>query len=76
MRITVHIPDNIAESLKMAALNEGLSMSAMTARALVVFLKEKRKQDSARRMYSLIESGAVTQDALESLEKDRNDDRA
>ena len=48
MRITVHIPDNLAESLKMAALNEGLSMSAMTARALTVFLKEKRKQATAR----------------------------
>ncbi len=76
MRITVHIPDNLAESLKMTALNEGLSMSAMTARALAVFLKEKRKQDTARRIYSLIGPDAVSQDALESLERDRNDDRA
>ena len=75
MRITVHIPDNLAESLKMAALNEGLSMSAMTARALVVFLKEKSKQDTARRMYALIGPDAVAQDALESLERDRNYDR-
>lgn len=76
MRITVHIPDNLAESLKMAALNEGLSMSAMTARALTVFLKEKRKQDTARRMHALIGPDAVSKDALEYLEKERNDDRA
>ena len=76
MRITVHIPDNLAESLKMAALNEGLSMSAMTARALIVFLKEKRKQDAARRIYSLIGSTAVSEDAIEFLERERTDDRA
>lgn len=44
MRITVHIPDNLAESLKMTALNEGLSVSAMTARALAVFLKKKENR--------------------------------
>lgn len=76
MRITVHIPDNLAESLKMAALNEGLSMSAMTARALTVFLKEKRKQATARRMYALIGHDAVSQDAYEYLDRERNDDRA
>ena len=76
MRITVHIPDNLAESLKMAALNEGLSMSAMTARALIVFLKEKRKQDAARRIYSLIGSTAVSEDALDSLDGERKEDRA
>ncbi len=60
MRITVHIPDNLAESLKMAALNEGLSMSAMTA----------------RRMYSLIGPTAISEDAIESLDGERADDRA
>ena len=76
MRITVHIPDNLAESLKMAALNEGLSISAMTARALTVFLKEKRKQANAQRMYALIGSDAVSQDALEYLDRERNYNRA
>ena len=76
MRITVHIPDNLAESLKMAALNEGLSMSAMTARALTVFLKEKRKQATAKRIYSLIGPTAISEDAIEFLERERTDDRA
>ncbi|MFH0960510.1 MAG: hypothetical protein V1897_17620 [Pseudomonadota bacterium] len=76
MRIIVHIPDNLAESLKMAALNEGLSISAMTARALTAFLKEKRKQANALRMYALIGPDAVSQDALESLDGERADDRA
>jgi hypothetical protein len=60
----------------MAALNEGLSMSAMTARALTVFLKEKRKQATARRMYALIGPIAVSEDALESLDGERKEDRA
>ncbi len=60
MRITVHIPDNLAESLKMAALNEGLRTSAMTA----------------RRMYSLIGPTAISEDAMESLDRERADDRA
>ena len=34
------------------------------------------KSGTARRMYALISPDAVAQDALESLEKDRDDDRA
>jgi hypothetical protein len=41
-----------------------------------VFLKEKRKQDAARRMYALIGPEAVSQDALESLDGERNYNRA
>ncbi|MCX5873982.1 MAG: hypothetical protein NTY51_12235 [Deltaproteobacteria bacterium] len=75
MRITVHIPDNIAQTLKLAAENEGLSISAMTAKALEVFLKQQRKQQAARRLHSLIGPHAVTPDALESLHRGRDDDR-
>ena len=34
MRLTVHLPDDLARLLKQAALNEGKSMSALTAEAL------------------------------------------
>jgi hypothetical protein len=34
MHLTVHLPDDLARLLKQAALNEGKSMSALTAEAL------------------------------------------
>jgi len=34
MRVTVHIPDSLGPRLKQAAETEGLSLSALTAKAL------------------------------------------
>jgi hypothetical protein len=39
-------------------------------------IKEKRKQATARRMYALIGPIAVSEDALESLDGERKEDRA
>jgi hypothetical protein len=76
MRITVHIPDNLGPKLKQAAHNEGMSVSALTAKAVEEFLKQRRKKVAGNRLLDLIRPGSVAPDAWEELERGRSDDRA
>jgi antitoxin VapB len=71
MRITVHIPDNLGPILKQTAQNEGISLSALTAEALEHYLKQKRKKAAGNRLLKLIQSGSVTPNTWEELEKGR-----
>ena len=47
MRVTVHIPDELGPKLKQAANNEGLLISALTAKALENYLAQRRKKEAA-----------------------------
>jgi antitoxin VapB len=76
MRITVHIPDSLGPRLKKAANNEGVSVSALTAKAVAEYLRQKRKKAAGSRLLDLIRSGSVTDDAWDELERGRRDDRA
>jgi hypothetical protein len=76
MRVTVHIPDSLGPILKQAAHHEGLSVSALAAKALEAYLKQKRKKEAGNRLLELIHSGSVSPEAWEELEKGRIDDRA
>ena len=76
MRVTVHIPDNLGPKLKQAAQDEGLSISALTAKAVEEYLKQSRKRAAGNRLLGLIRPGSVTPDAWEELEQGRADDRA
>ncbi len=76
MRITVHIPDNLESKLRQAAQKEGISLSAMTARALQEYLKQKQKKAAGNRLLDLIRPGSVAHDAWDELERGRTDDRA
>lgn len=76
MRVTVHIPDSLGPSLKQAAETEGLSMSALTAKALESYLKRKKKKEAAMRLLNLISPDAVSPDAWAELDRGRSDDRA
>ncbi len=76
MRVTVHIPDDLGPKLKQAAKNEGLSISALTARALEDYLARRRKKAAGSRLLGLICRGSLTTDAWEELERGRIDDRA
>jgi hypothetical protein len=75
MRVTVHIPDDLGPKLKQAANNEGLSISALTAKALKKYLAQRRKKTAGSRLLGLIGRDSVTADALEELERGRIDDR-
>jgi len=76
MRITVHIPDKLGPKLRQTAETEGISLSALTAKALEEYLKQQRKRSAGVRLLELIGPTAVYPDALEELEKGRADDRA
>ena len=76
MRVTVHIPDSLGPRLKQAAENEGLSLSALTAKAVDSYLRQKKKKQAGAKILDLILRDAVASDALEQLEKGRDDDRA
>jgi hypothetical protein len=71
MRITVHIPDNLGPILKQTAQSEGISLSALTAKALEYYLRQKREKAAGNHLLKLIQSGSVTRDAWEELEKGR-----
>ncbi len=75
MRITVYIPDHLEPKLRQAAQNEGISLSALTAKALQYYLKRKR-EEAGNRLLGLIGQSSVSHDAREELERGRTDDRA
>jgi len=76
MRVTVHIPDSLGPKLKETAQSEGVSLSALTARALEAYLKQRRKKKSGLRLLELIRPGSVSPGVWDELEKGRLDDRA
>lgn len=76
MRITVHIPDALGPKLKQAAINEGVSISTLTAKAVEEYLKQRRKKAAGIRLLNLIRQGSVAPDAWDEIEKGRADDRA
>jgi hypothetical protein len=76
MRMTVHIPDNLEPKLREAARNEGISLSALTARVLESYIKQKRKIAAGNRLLRLINRNSVAPEAWEELDRGRHDDRA
>ena len=75
MRITVHIPDRLGARLKQDAETEGLSVSAVAARALEWYLKQKRRREAGNRLLEFIGKGVVANGAHRELERGRRDDR-
>ena len=75
MRVTVHIPERLGPKLKQAANSEGISVSALTAKAVEEYLKRRRKKAAGNRLLGLIHPGSVAPDAWEELERGRADDR-
>ena len=73
MRLTVHLPDDLARLLKQAALNEGRSMSALTAEALAFYLQERRRRALGLRVLERAGKARVDPKALEALEEGRRE---
>ncbi len=76
MRVTVHIPDDLGPKLKQAAHDEGLSISALTAKAVEKYLKQRRKKAAGNRLLDLIRPGSVPPDAWDEIARGRADDRS
>ena len=71
MRLTVHIPEDLARLLRQAAENEGKSMSALTAEALEAYLKERRAL--GLKVLERAGKGRVAGEAHRLLEEGRRD---
>ena len=73
MRLTVHLPDDLARLLKQTALNEGKSMSALTAEALDFYLRERRRWALGLKVLERAGKARVDPKALEALEEGRRE---
>ncbi len=76
MRVTMYISDRLGHEAKESAHDDGLSLSALTAKALEQYLKGKRKSANDYSPRELIRPGSVASDAWHELERGRADDRA
>ena len=74
MRITVHIPDRLAEEIKTFAGNEKASVSSLAAEALEYYLTEKRKKALGLKVLELAGKDCVTKDAEKVIEEGRQED--
>jgi hypothetical protein len=70
MRVTVHIPDSLGPRIKQVADDEGLSLSALFAKGLEEYLKQ-RKGAAGNCILELIRPDSVAPDAWDELEKGR-----
>jgi len=75
MRITVHLPENLGEQIKMLARDEGVSVSRFVARSLEQYLVENRRRKNAQKILSLAGKVHVSDEALKTLEEGRLEDR-
>lgn len=73
MRLTVHLPEDLARLLRQAAENEGKSMSALTAEALEAYLKERRRKALGLEVLRRAGKARVAPEALQLLEEGRRD---
>lgn len=74
MRITVHLPEELAREIKTLAQSEGVSVSRFMAKSLEQYIRENRKRKHAQRILGLAGKAKVSENALELLEKGRRDD--
>ena len=75
MRITVHLPENLGEQIKMLARDEGVSVSRFVAKSLEQYLVENRRRKNAQKILNLAGKVRVSDEALKTLEEGRLEDR-
>ncbi len=73
MRITVHLPEDTALSLKAAARSERVSLSRLVAEAVRWYLHERRRLALGRAVLTRVGVARVDLAALAELEKGRHD---
>jgi metal-responsive CopG/Arc/MetJ family transcriptional regulator len=71
MRVTVNIPDPLGEEVVDAAREEGVSVSALYARAVERYLQARLRERAIARVDALIGSAPVAPGALDELERER-----
>ena len=75
MRLTVNLPDQLGKQVKITALNEGTSISKLVAEAVNHYLLERKKKLLGKKVLDLVGRGYVAEEALNTVEEGRLDDR-
>ncbi|PSQ89232.1 MAG: hypothetical protein BRD45_03925 [Bacteroidetes bacterium QS_8_64_10] len=70
MRVTVNVPDELGEQIKMWADEQDVSVSSIYADAVEKHLARQRRKRAAERIEASL-GGAFAPDALEELDKMR-----
>lgn len=73
MRVTVHVPDEIGEAAQELGDAQGQSVSSFYADAVEDRVKQLRRQQAFDEIDRLIEKADVAPDALEELERMRDE---
>jgi hypothetical protein len=73
MRITTHVPDQIARDAKIMAENENKSVSSIVSEAIAYYIAEKRKKRLGRKVLEIAGKARVSPDVHKELEKGRMD---
>ncbi|MDW8018410.1 MAG: ribbon-helix-helix protein, CopG family [Thermus sp.] len=73
MRLTVHLPEDLARLLREAAAHEGKSLSALTAEALAFYLRERRRAALGRKVLERAGKVPLGEEAFLLLEEGRRD---
>lgn len=73
MRVTVHVPDEVGEAAQELADAQGQSVSSFYADAVENRVKQLRRQQAFDEIDRLIEKADVAPDALEELERMRDE---
>ena len=73
MRITAHIPDQVAKNIKTFAENENKSVSAVISEAVQYFVCEKKKMEAGKKVLDLIGRVFISGDVHQEIEKMRQE---
>lgn len=71
MRVTVTVPDPVGEEAERVAEWEGVSVSALFARAVEEMLERRRRRRAVERIEAVTAACSVDDDALRMLEEER-----
>ncbi len=75
MRITVHMPEDMIQMVKITAKNEGKSVSRLVSEAVQWYLKEKKRKRLGRMVLEMAGKIQIDRDVLKVLEEGRSDSR-
>jgi predicted transcriptional regulator len=73
MRLTVTVPDDIAEAARDLAAEADTSVSALVAEAIAEYVTDVRRRRAAERIQAVMAEAEVAPDAVQVLEQMRRE---
>jgi metal-responsive CopG/Arc/MetJ family transcriptional regulator len=73
MRITAHVPDDIARDVKTFADNKNQSVSSIVAEAIKHYISEETKKELGMKVLALAGKTRVSKNIYEEMDRGRKD---